>query len=81
MGDISDKFFLVIIAFSQLMGHIVQRVRQLSHFILLVDLKVIFEIPLGILPGGLGNFHQRPVYGKGKDSQHQKGQKKDQKNR
>ena len=81
MGDIGDEFLLVVVGLAQLVGHIIQRVRQLAYFVLLINFKRIFKISLGILPGGLGNFHQRPVYGKGKNSQYQKGQKENQKNR
>ena len=51
MGHVGNEFALVFLRMIQLMGHVVQGVRQLPHLVLAVEDQFVFQIALCILHG------------------------------
>ena len=77
MGDVCDKFFLVVFGTGDFAGHIGEGGGQIADFILAVHLKFVMHIAAGILFGSLRDFAEREVHDlrkKYKDNQRKKEQ-------
>ena len=62
MGDVCDKFFLVVFGTGDFAGHIGEGGGQIADFILAVHLKFVMHIAAGILFGSLRDFAEREVH-------------------
>ena len=62
MGDIGNEGALVFFHFIQFIGHIVQRVGQISHFVRRIDFDRIIQISVCIFFGSGRDALQRNVH-------------------
>ena len=76
MGYIGNKILLKLIILAHFIGHIVQRIGQISHFIRSMDRNLVFQITGGKFPGTVDDLFQWPV--NDQKQQHQRQAEQDQ---
>ena len=77
MGDICNKFLLVVFHIPELGRHIVEGCGKISHLVFGVDRYLVIQIAGSILLGGFRDLAERPVNEKLERQQNHKGQNVD----
>ena len=75
MGNVGDKFFLVVLSPGNFTGHVGQGSGEIADFILAVNLEFVMQVACGILLGSFRYFPERQVDHFRKKDENNKGKK------
>ena len=74
MGHVGDKVFLVFLHFIQLVGHVIQCVGEITHFIMGFHINAVVQISGSVFIGSHSNLTKRKEYGGGENQKDNEGQ-------